>query len=98
MYHLSCFLTGNSFSIYVNAAMGWHNLFNNNFCEIRMTGSIVALFVECKVYERACNRLIESVIKIMFFPVISLKAIHIFLCAWILNSNFTLTPNLTLIL
>ena len=60
-------LTGNSFSIYVHAGRGWHNLFNNNFCENRMTGSIVALFVECKVYERACERLIESVIKIMFF-------------------------------
>ena len=60
-------LTRNSFSIYVHAGRGWHNLFNNNFCENRMTGSIVALFVECKVYERAFKRLIESVIKIMFF-------------------------------
>ena len=31
-----------------------------------MTGSIVALFVKWKVYERACEGLIESVIKIMF--------------------------------
>ena len=55
-----------------------------------MTGSIKALFVEWKVYEKACERLIESVIKIMFFfPVISLKVKHIFLLAWILNSNFT---------
>ena len=30
-----------------------------------MTGSIVALFVPLKVYERACERLIESVNKIM---------------------------------
>ena len=29
-----------------------------------MAGSIVALFVEWKVYERACERLIESVMKI----------------------------------
>ena len=29
-----------------------------------MTGSIVALFVEWKVYERACKRLIEAVLKI----------------------------------
>ena len=32
-----------------------------------MTGSIVALFVEWKVYERACERLIEAVIKITLF-------------------------------
>ena len=31
-----------------------------------MTGSIVTLFVEWKVYVRACERLIERVIKIMF--------------------------------
>ena len=54
-----------------------------------MTGCIEALFVEWKVYERACERLIESVIKIMFFSVISLKVKHIFLLAWILNSNIT---------
>ena len=36
-----------------------------NFCENRMTGSIVALFVAWKVYKRACERLIESVNKIM---------------------------------
>ena len=58
-------LTGNSFSIYVHAGRGWQNLSNNNFCENRMTGSIVALFVAWKVYERACERLIESVNKIM---------------------------------
>ena len=29
-----------------------------------MTGSIVALFVEWKVYERACERLIEPVMKL----------------------------------
>ena len=57
--------TGNSFSIYVHAGRGWQNLSNNNFCENRMTGSIVALFVAWKVYERACERLIESVNKIM---------------------------------
>ena len=51
-------LTGNSFSIYVHAGRGWQNLSNNNFCENRMTGSIVALFVAWKVYERACERLI----------------------------------------
>ena len=38
-----------------------------------MTGSIVALFVEWKVYERACERLIESVIKIMFFQLFHRK-------------------------
>ena len=41
-----------------------------------MTGSIVALFVEWKVYDRACERLIEAVMKIellkLRFPVISL--------------------------
>ena len=60
-------LTGNSFSIYVHAGRGWQILSNNNFCENRMAGSIVALFVEWKVYERACGRLIESVIKITLF-------------------------------
>ena len=40
------------------------DLSNNNFCENRMTGSIVALFVEWKVYERACERLIEPVMKL----------------------------------
>ena len=59
-------LTGNSFSIYMHAGRGWQNLSNNNFCENRMTGSIVALFVEWKVYERACERFIESIIKTMF--------------------------------
>ena len=58
-------LTGNSFSLYVHAGRGWQNLSNNNFCENRMTGSIVALFVAWKVYERACERLIESVNKII---------------------------------
>ena len=58
-------LTGNSFSIYVHVGRGWQNLSNNNFCENRMTGSIVALFVAWKVYERACERLIGSVNKIM---------------------------------
>ena len=90
-------LTGNSFSIYVHAGRGWQNLSNNNFFENRMTGSIVALFVEWKVHERACERLFESDIK-LYFSVISLKVIHLFLLAWILNSNFTYTPNLTLIL
>ena len=52
------FFTGNSFSIYVHARSGWQNLSNNNFCENRMAGSIVALFVEWKVYERACERLV----------------------------------------
>ena len=50
------------------------NLSYNNFCEYRMTGSIVALFVEWKVYERACMRSSELVI-------------HIFLSALILNSK-----------
>ena len=40
------------------------DLSNNNFCENRMTGSIVALFVKWKVYERACERLIKLVMKI----------------------------------
>ena len=70
-------LTGNSFSIYVHTGRGWQNLSNDNFCENRMTGSIVALFVEWKVYERACERLIESLMKIELLnyviPVISLK-------------------------
>ena len=60
-------LTGNSFSKYVHAGRGWQNLSNNNFCENRMAGSIVALFVEWKVNERACERLIEAVIKITLF-------------------------------
>ena len=57
-------VTGNSFSKYVHAGRGWQKLSNNNFCKNGMTGSIVALFVEWKLYERACERLIESVIKI----------------------------------
>ena len=32
-----------------------------------MTRRIVALFVEWKVYERACERLIEGVIRITLF-------------------------------
>ena len=40
------------------------DLSNNNFCENRMTGSIVALFVKWKVYERACERLIKLFMKI----------------------------------
>ena len=68
MYHLSCDFNIVLFlPIYVHAGRGWQNLSNNNFCENRMTESIVALFVEWKIYERACERLIESVIKIMFF-------------------------------
>ena len=59
--------TGNSFSKYVHAGRGWQNLYNNNFCENRMAGSIVALYVEWKVNERACERLIEAVIKITLF-------------------------------
>ena len=51
--------------MYVHAGRGWQNLSNNNFCENRMTGSIVALFVAWKDYERACKRLIEAVNKIM---------------------------------
>ena len=57
-------LTGNFFSIYVHGGRGWQNLSYNKFCENRMAGNIVALFVEWKVYERACERLIKSVMKI----------------------------------
>ena len=67
------FLTGNSFSKYVYAGRGWQHLSNNNFCKNRMTESM-----KRKVYERACERLIESVIKFYVFPVLSLEAIFIF--------------------
>ena len=51
--------------MYMQGGGGGQNLSNNYFCENRMAGSIVALFVAWKVYERACERLIESVNKIM---------------------------------
>ena len=39
--------------------------------------------------------LLSELLKLCFL-VISLKVFHYFFSAWILNSNFTLTPNLTL--
>ena len=64
MYHLSWGFNRKLFFKICKCREGWQNLSNNNFCENRMTGSIVALFVEWKVYERACERLIEAVMKI----------------------------------
>ena len=70
----------NSFTNNVNAVwVRFQNLSNDNFCENEMTRSIVALFIECYVYERACVRLI------WLFKLFSV--IHNFLSVLILNSK-----------
>ena len=56
-----------------------------------MTGSIVALFVEWKVYERACERSIESVMKIQL---LELRYSSYFIDTLILNSKSYFNPKL----
>ena len=77
MYHLSCDFNRKLFFYICICREGWQNLSNNNFCENRMTGSIVAFLSHGRCIKGLARDRLSRLLKLCF-PVISLKVIHIF--------------------